>query len=165
MLMPGGRSVMDSTKESTWGAPSSRELAGLFHEAFVNATGQAARWAAESVQGNRRFDRAWCVPFTGDEGLRGHFSLHWDDEFQRYLGKLCGAAAQRPEFIGAVLRAAAGKWALQQGLRRDSKLRLLPSAEALPDQGHPVQPGSSSAAIFVDSFVLELGFSLQEKTA
>ncbi len=154
---------MEPSTEKLWGAPSSRELAALFHEAFVNATGQAARWAAETVQGNRRFDRAWCVPFTGDDGLRGHFSLHWDTEFQRYLAGRCGAAAQRPEFIGAVLRAAAGKWALQQGARRDTKLRLLPSAEALPEEGHPAQPGSSSAALFVDSFVLELGFSLQEK--
>lgn len=158
-------SVIENSLGGSWGAPSSRELAGHFHEAFFNATGQAARWAAESVQGNRRFDRAWCVPFTGDDGLRGHFSLHWDAEFQRYLGSRCPAAAQRPEFLGAILRSAAGKWALQQGLRRDTKLRLLPSAEALPEQGHPTQPGSSSAAIFVDSFVLELGFSLQEKTA
>jgi hypothetical protein len=157
-----GVPVNGETLESRWGAPSSRELAGLFHEAFVNATGQAARWAAETVQGNRHFDRAWCVPFTGDNGLRGHFSLRWDSEFQRYLAGRCGAMAQRPEFVGAVLRAAAGRWAVQTGARRDVKIRLLPSAEALPEHAAASNVGSSSAALFVDAFVLELGFSLED---
>ena len=102
---------MDETMAAGDGisAPRSRELADLFQEAFAHATGQGARWAAETVQGNRHFDRAWCVPFTGDNGLRGHFSLRWDSEFQRYLAGRCGAAAQRPEYLGAVLRAMAGR--------------------------------------------------------
>jgi hypothetical protein len=155
--------VSDVDLEANWGAPASRELGVLFHDAFISATGESARWAAENVQGNRRFDRAWCVPFTGENGLRGHFSLNWDAEFQRYLAGRCGASAQRPEFMGAVLRAAAGKWAAQQGLRHDVSLRLLPSEEALPETGQPASPNSSSAALFVDSFVLELGFSLDKR--
>jgi hypothetical protein len=158
-----GAAVTVNAPESRWGAPASRELAALFHEAFVNATGQAARWAAETVQGNRHFDRAWCVPFTGDDGLRGHFSLRWDAEFQRYLSARCGAMAQRPEFLGAVLRAAAGRWAVQQGARHDVKIRLLPSAEALAEHAPSNSVGSSTAALFVDAFVLELGFSLEEQ--
>ena len=167
-MTPGktrGLLLSTSNFEGRWGAPASRDLAALFHEAFVNATGLAVRWAAESVQGNRRFDRAWCVPFTGDDGVRGHFSLRWDAEFQRYLAGRCGAMAQRPEFVGAVLRAAAGRWALQQGSRHDVKIRLLPSAEALPDQEPHSSFGSSSAALFVDAFVLELGFSLDHSQA
>ena len=144
------------------GAPRSRELADLFQEAFAHATGQSARWAAETVQGNRHFDRAWCVPFAGEGGVRGHFSLRWDAEFQRYLAGRCGAPAQRPEYLGAVLRAMAGKWAIQCGLRQDTKIRLLPSAEALAQSELPPVTGidNSSAAIFIDAFVLELGFSL-----
>ena len=148
-----------------WGAPASKDLAALFHEAFINATGQGARWAAENVQGNRHFDRAWCVPFIGENGLRGHFSLRWDAEFQRYLAGRCGAPAQRPEFMGSVLRAAAGKWAIQQGARRGVKVRLLTSAEALPEQGVPAAGDSSTAALFVDAFVLEIAFSLDDRQA
>jgi hypothetical protein len=153
-------SVKSLDLEQRWGSPSSRDLGGLFQEAFSSATGQEIRWAAENVQGNRRFDRAWCVPFTGEHGLRGHFSLSWDAEFQRYLAGRCGAHTQRPEFLGAVLRAAAGKWSVQQNLRHDIRLRLLPSAEALPEMRQPVSQGHSSAALFIDAFVLELGFSL-----
>lgn len=160
MAAKQGAAVNEVKIEGHWGAPGSRELGALFHEAFVHATGQSARWAAETVQGNRRFDRAWCVPFTGSDGLRGHFSLSWDAEFQRYLAGRCGAMAQRPEFMGAVLRAAAGKWAAQQSTRHDIQLRLMASAEALPEVGQPISPNSSSAALFVDAFVLELGFSL-----
>jgi hypothetical protein len=157
--------VSDVDLDGHWGAPASRELGALFHEAFVSATGQSARWAAENVQGNRRFDRAWCVPFTGESGLRGHFSLSWDAEFQRYLAGRCGAVAQRPEFMGAVLRSAAGKWAAQQSVRHDVSVRLLPSSEALPEMDAPISPSSSSAALFVDSFVLELSFSLDNRQA
>jgi hypothetical protein len=157
--------VKDADLEGNWGAPASRELGALFQEAFNSVTGQNSRWAAENVQGNRRFDRAWCVPFTGESGLRGHFSLNWDAEFQRYLAGRCGANAQRPEFMGAILRSAAGKWAAQQSLRHDVTLRLLPSEEALPEMEQPVSPSSSSAALFVDAFVLELGFSLDQRPA
>jgi hypothetical protein len=155
--------VNDLNLEANWGAPASRELGALFQEAFVSATGQSARWAAENVQGNRRFDRAWCVPFSGERGLRGHFSLSWDAEFQRHLAGRCGAAAQRPEFMGAVLRAAAGKWAAQQSARHDVSLRLLPSSDALPEAAQAIGPSNSSAALFVDSFVLELSFSLEHR--
>ncbi len=149
--------------EGHWGAPGSRALAGLFQDAFTKATGHAVRWAAESVQGNRRFDRAWCVPFTGDNGLHGHFSLRWDAEFQRYLATRCGAMAQRPEFLGSILRTAAGQWAGAQSLRHGQRLRLLPSEEALPEQDRSSAGNSSGAALFLDAFVLELGFSLEEK--
>ena len=160
-----GVTVSQVDMDGHWGAPSSRELGTLFQEAFINATGQSARWAAESVQGNRRFDRAWCVPFTGDNGLKGHFGLSWDAEFQRYLAGRCGAMAQRPEFMGAILRDAAGKWAGQQGVRHEVKLRLLPSAEAQPEASLPISPNNSGAAMFVDAFVLELGFSLDNRPA
>ena len=160
---------MDETMEAADGVsiPSTRELAALFQDAFANATGESARWAAEMVQGNRHFDRAWCVPFAGEGAIRGHFSLRWDAEFQRYLAGRCGANAQRAEYMGSVLRAMAGKWAIRAGLRTDVKIRLLPSAEANAQQDAAPTRGvdSSSAAIFIDAFVLELGFSLESTQA
>jgi hypothetical protein len=151
---------MDSNLESM-GVPASRQLTELFQEAFSQGTGLSARWAAERVQGNRRFDHGWCVPFSGGQGQQGYFHLRWDAEFQRYLATRAGAAGSRPEFIGAILRTAAGKWAKQQSLRNNSAIRLLPTAETLPE----LAPNAlnSSAALFVDAFVLELSFSLNEK--
>ena len=142
--------------------PATRELAALFHEAFQASTGQAARWAAERIHGNVRFERAWCVPFHG-HGLRGCFTLRWDEQLQRYLGTRVGEKASRPEYLGAVLRSAAGRWCQQQGQRHGMSLRLLPSAEAAPEvQG---MAPTCSAALFVDAFVLELGFIVDDTTS
>src|ERR1017187_10036337 len=64
--------------------PSSRELAAMFQEDFVVATGIAVRWAAERVQGNRRLPCSWSIPFAIGNHGRGSFSLFWDAELQRY---------------------------------------------------------------------------------
>ena len=76
--------------------PSSRELAALFQEDFVGATGFPARWAAERVQGNRRLPCSWSVPFAVSNNSRGSFTLYWDAELQRYLAGRLGNSAGRP---------------------------------------------------------------------
>lgn len=145
--------------------PSSRELGGLFQEEFVGATGLAARWAAEKVQGNRRLQQAWCVPFVSESGLQGCFTLNWDAELPRYLSSRLGASAGRPEYLGAILRASAGRWASWQALRVGTPVRLQPS----PDGGLPsvleASPWRCTAALIIDSFVIELAFVLEPREA
>ena len=142
------------------GLPSSRELAALFQEEFAGATGMAARWAADKVQGNRRLEHAWNVPFLGGQGLKGAFSLRWDAELQRYLAGRLGVSAGRPEYLGAILRSAAGRWASWQALKAGSSVRLQPSPSEAAGAAGP-SPWQASAALIVDSFVLELCFDLQ----
>ena len=138
--------------------PSSRELAALFQEDFVGATGFPARWAAERVQGNRRLPCSWSVPFSASNSSRGSFSLYWDAELQRYLAGRLGVSAGRPEYLGSILRSCAGRWASAQALKAGCSVRLEPtSAEK---DAYPSAPWNSSAALIVDSFVLELVFAL-----
>ena len=147
------------------GLPSSRELAALFQEEFVGATGFPARWAADKVQGNRRLEHIWNVPFEGERGLKGVFSLRWDGELQRYLAGRLGASAGRPEYLGAILRSAAGRWASWQALKAGTSVRLQPT----PAEEHAISlsqsPWQASAALIVDSFVLELCFALESSEA
>ena len=143
------------------GLPSSRELAALFQEEFVGATGMAVRWAADKVQGNRRLEHAWNVPFLGAQGLKGAFSLRWDAELQRYLAGRLGVSAGRPEYLGAILRSAAGRWASWQALKAGSSVRLQPSLSETQGDAASQSPWQASAALIVDSFVLELCFDLE----
>lgn len=138
--------------------PSSRELAALFQEDFVGATGFPARWAAERVQGNRRLACTWSVPFAVSNGSRGSFNLYWDAELQRYLAGRLGASASRPEYLGSILRSCAGRWASAQALKAGCSVRLEPTSA--DDNAYPAAPWNSSAALIVDSFVLELVFAL-----
>jgi hypothetical protein len=138
--------------------PSSRELAALFQEDFVGATGFPARWAAERVQGNRRLACSWSVPFAVSNKSRGSFSLYWDADLQRYLAGRLGAGASRPEYLGSILRSCAGRWASTQALRAGCSVRLEPTAA--PAEAPSTAPWNSSAALIVDSFVLELVFAL-----
>jgi hypothetical protein len=147
------------------GMPSSRELAALFQEEFVGATGFPARWAADKVQGNRRLEHVWNVPFEGEQGLRGDFSLRWDAELQRYLGGRLGASAARPEYLGAILRSAAGRWASWQALKGGTAVRLQPTPSDEQPTGFSQSPWQASAALIVDSFVLELRFALEANEA
>ena len=149
------------TSPASLALPSSRELAALFQEEFVGATGIPARWAADKVQGNRRLEHVWRVPFVGEQGLRGSFSLRWDAELQRYLAGRLGSSAGRCEYLGAVLRSAAGRWASWQALKAGTAVRLQPT----PTEDHEGPSRSrwqASAALIVDSFVLELCFALEE---
>lgn len=145
--------------------PNSRELGSLFQEEFVGATGLAARWAAEKVQGNRRLQQAWCVPFVAENGLQGSFVLNWDAELQRYLGARLGASAGRPEYLGAILRAAAGRWASWQALRAGTPVRLQPSPDGGLTGAQETSPWRSTAALIIDSFVIELAFVLEPSEA
>ncbi|HTB35160.1 MAG TPA: hypothetical protein VK842_09875 [bacterium] len=138
--------------------PSSRELAALFQEDFVGATGFPARWAAERVQGNRRLPCSWNVPFAVSNSSRGSFGLYWDAELQRYLAGRLGPSASRPEYLGSILRSCAGRWASAQALKAGCSVRLEPSSA--DQNSHPLAPWNSSAALIVDSFVLELVFAL-----
>ena len=155
-----GTPIMGNTwEQSAINPPNSRELGGLFQEEFVGATGLAARWAAEKVQGNRRLEQVWTVPFLSENGVQGCFSLHWDAELQRYLASRLGPNASRPEYLGAILRAAAGRWASWQALRASVGVRLQPTTEEL-GADLASSPWRSSAALIVDSFVIELVFVL-----
>jgi hypothetical protein len=139
--------------------PNSRELGALFQEELANATGLAARWAADRVPVKQGMAGRWSVPFEG-AGLKGSFCLAWDPALQRFLAARVGPAAARPEFLGAVLRAAAGRWASAAALRGHSAVRLQPS----PEDGACVAEASplrSSAALILDSFVIELAFALE----
>jgi len=138
--------------------PSSRELAALFQEDFVGATGFPARWAAERVQGNRRLPCSWTVPFAVSNNSRGSFTLYWDAELQRYLSGRLGNSAARPEYLGSILRSCAGRWASAQALKAGCSVRLEPTSAE--ESGYPAAPWNSSAALIVDSFVLELVFAL-----
>lgn len=151
-----------SLENATIGLPASRELAALFQEEFVGATGLASRWAAEKVQGNRRLEQVWCVPFKAESGLEGSFSLHWDAELQRYLASRLGPTAGRPEYLGAILRSAAGRWASWQALRASTQVRLQPSPSD-DDALVSTSPWRSTAALIIDSFVVELAFTLQPR--
>lgn len=164
--MLAGKVAMQTESESgPSGLPVSKELAGLFQEEFVRATGLAARWAAERVQGNRRLDHSWVVPFADKDGRRGSFSLHWNDELQHFLSGRLGANAGRPEYLGVILRSTAGRWADGQALRGLPPVRLRPSpqGEDSPGEGHSL--GRSSAALIIDRFVLELVFLLEAPAA
>lgn len=150
-----------SLQNATVSLPTSRELGSLFQEEFVGATGMAARWAAEKVQGNRRLQQLWSVPFVAESGVQGTFSLHWDAELQRYLSSRLGASAGRPEYLGAILRAAAGRWASWQALRAGTQVRLQPSPDGGLSQVLETSPWRSTAALIIDSFVIELAFVLE----
>jgi hypothetical protein len=139
--------------------PSSRELAALFQEEFATVTGLPARWAAEKLQGNTLQLEVWEVPFYGEQGLRGAFRLRWDPGLSRLLSARVGSSAQRPEFLGAILRGMAGRWASWQALRHGSPVRLLPSPEA--PAARPEGPWCSSAALLVDQHALELSCVLE----
>jgi hypothetical protein len=140
--------------------PMSKELAGWFQEEFVRTTGLSTRWAAERVQGNRRLEQHCIVPFGADGGLRGTFSLHWDAELQRFLASRLGANAGRPEYLGAILRATAGRWASGHALRGTAQVQLQAAVQADGREEAPCL-GLSSAALIIDSFVIELVFALE----
>jgi hypothetical protein len=113
------------------------------------------------VQGNRRLQEQWRVPFTAEGGTKGSFTLLWDTELQRYLASRLGPNAGRPEYLGAILRSAAGRWASWQALRASNAVRLEPT----PHEDHAAEApsvlGRSSAALIVDSFVIELVFAFE----
>jgi hypothetical protein len=117
------------------------------------------------VQGNRRLEQSWVVPFKAESGVRGRFSLHWNQELQRYLAGRIGATAGRPEYLGAVLRATAGRWASWQTLRAATPVRLQPTGPETAGAEAGVPGGRSSAAMIIDSFVLELVFELEAPEA
>lgn len=160
-MMVASKDGESANSSGSLGLPSSRELAGLFQEEFVGATGFPARWAAEKVQGNRRLEHRWLVPFEAESGLRGGFCLHWDAELQRYMAGRLGATAGRPEYLGAILRSAAGRWASWQALKIGTSVRLQPTPAETDPSGLEGSPWRSSAALIVDSFVLELVFALE----
>jgi len=141
---------------------ASRELASLFQEEFVAATGLAARWAAERVQGNRRLEHSWKVPFDADGGVQGSFTLYWDAELQRFLAGRLGTSAARPEYLGSVLRSVAGSWASWQSLRSAIRVRLQPTLQD-QDGREAAVLARSSAALIADSFVIELVFALESR--
>jgi hypothetical protein len=145
--------------------PTSRELGSLFQEEFVGATGLAARWAAEKVQGNRRLQQVWTVPFAAENGVQGCFMVNWDAELQRYLAGRLGNSAGRPEYLGAILRASAGRWASWQALRAGTQVRLQPSPDAGSSSPLDSSPWRSTAALIIDSFVIELAFVLGPREA
>jgi hypothetical protein len=153
---------MDSTADiSSIGLPASKELASLFQDEFSGSTGMPVRWAAERVQGNRRLERSWRVPFTAEGGSRGSFSLHWDSELERFMASRIGPNAGRPEYMGAILRATAGRWASWHALRAATQVRLEPTPHEDVREETPLTLGRSSAALIIDSFVIELVFALE----
>jgi hypothetical protein len=164
-MLAGKEAMMTAPETGSLGLPGSKELAGLFQEEFVRATGIAARWAAERVQGQRRHEHTWVVPFGDKLGTRGTFSLHWDADLQRFLAGRLGANAARPEYLGVILRATAGRWADWRALRGSPPVRLGPSPQADESASESGSLGSSSAALIIDRFVLELVFALEAQGA
>jgi len=141
--------------------PASRDLASLFQEEFAGTTGLAARWAAERVQGNRRLELSWCVPFHAENGIKGSFNLYWNAELQGFLATRLGPTAGRPEYLGAILRSTAGRWANWQALRASTWVRLQPTPQEGESAGEVSTRARSSAALIIDSFVIELVFTLE----
>lgn len=158
-MVPAAVPELDAMQTPHASLPSSRELAGLFQDEFAAATGLPARWAAEELQGNTLQLMAWEVPFHGEKGVHGAFRLRWDPELSRLLSARVGQPAQRPEFLGAILRGVAGRWASWQALRNGSAVRLLPSPESAG--AGPEGPWRSSAALLVDHHAVELSFMLE----
>lgn len=139
--------------------PSSRELGALFQDEFSASTGLAVRWAAERLQGNRAGLMEWAVPFNSEAYGRGRFELRWDPEIARSLSLRLGASAARPEFLGAILRAAAGRWASWQTMRAGASVRLQPSTAE--DSADGETAWRSSAVLMLDALVLEVRFYLE----
>lgn len=151
----------DTVNGSLVSVPTTHELASLLQDELASATGLAARWAADRVQGNRSGLSQWSVPFSTEAGNEGCFTLHWSGELQSQLSARLGAAAARPEFMGSVLRSIVGRWANQLAMQGQATVRLQPS----PDANCKVDPDKQStyqshAALLIDSHVLELSFVL-----
>lgn len=151
--------AMDETVIGSLNLPSSRELGALFQDEFSASTGLAARWTAERLQGNRSGLMEWTVPFSSEAYGRGRFELRWDPEIARSLSLRLGANAARPEFLGAILRAAAGRWASWQTMRAGASVRLQPSTSE--DDALPGSAWQSSAVLMLDALVLEIRFYLE----
>lgn len=141
--------------------PSSRQLGTLLQDEIALSTGLAARWTADKVQGNRGGMARWTVPFNADAGSQGRFILRWDPELQKHLSHRLGAIAARPEFLGSLLRATAGRWVNKQPLQGLGGVRLQPSAEP-ETAAEPLRSLSSSAALLLDGHVLEIVFELDQ---
>lgn len=133
--------------------PSSRQLGVLMQEAVLRGTGLELRWTAEKLQGNLGGLARWTVPFSAVQGRQGRFILRWPPDLQAQLASRLGAAAGRPEFLGSLLRAAAGRWAADR-----PGLRLLPSDEEVPSATAPRH--HSSVALLCEGRVLEIVFEL-----
>lgn len=158
--------VEDAVRGSLVSVPSTHELASLLQDELASATGLAARWAADRVQGNRHGLSLWSVPFVTEGGSKGCFTLCWSADLQAQLSAKLGAAAARPEFMGSLLRAVVGRWANQLALQGQSTVRLLPSPDAVCVPGAEDQPAyRSHAALLIDSHVLELNFMLEQSQA
>jgi hypothetical protein len=144
--------------------PSSRELGALLQDEMAQATGLSARWAAESLMGNRSALAQWTVPFGSDEGHLGRFILRWTPELQGHLAARLGVAAARPEFMGMVLRGTASRWAGLQASQGLNGLSLQASPE--PEDSAPAaRPQRCCAALLLDGHVLELTFELDQASA
>jgi hypothetical protein len=145
--------------------PSSRELGTLLQYELASATGMAARWTAERVQGNLAGMARWTVPFVSEQGLEGRFVLRWNPALAQHLGNRMGASAARPEFMGSVLRSTAGRWAASQAVQGLKALRLKPSPDNESELQPLQRPVTSSAALLLDGHVLEVVFELDQAPA
>jgi hypothetical protein len=160
--IPAKHSVETVGEQGTVQLLNSRELAGLFQDEFSGTTGLSARWAAEKVQGNRRLENSCKVPFNSESGVSGRFSLHWDAELQRFLAGKLGPHAGSSEYLGEILRMSAGRWASWHSLRHSHPVSLSSFSaeeEEAFEEGLPL--GRSSAAMIIDSFVVELVFEVE----
>ena len=144
--------------------PSSRELGAFLQDELAQATGLSARWAAETLQGNRAALAQWTVPFGSELGHIGRFILRWSPELQSHLATRLGVAAARPEFMGMVLRGTAARWTGLQAREGLGRLSLQSSPD--PEAGEAsVRPERSCAALLMDGHVLELTFELEQASA
>lgn len=151
----------ESVEKPALDMPSSRQLGTLLQDEIALGTGLAARWTADKVQGNRHGLARWTVPFSVEAGQQGRFILRWQPALQQHLAGRLGAVASRPEFLGSLLRATAGRWANQQPSRGHGGLRLLPSGDA-ESPTEDLRNVSSSAALLLDGHVLEIVFELDQ---
>ena len=156
----------DTVNGSLVSVPPTHELASLLQDELASATGLAARWAADRVQGNRHGLSLWSVPFVTEAGSKGFFTLCWSANLQTQLSAKLGAAAARPEFMGSLLRAVVGRWANQLALQGQSAVRLLPSPDSICAPEAEEKPSyRSHAALLIDGHVLELNFLLEQAQA
>jgi hypothetical protein len=146
------------------GVPASRELGALLQDELAQSTGLSARWAAESLQGNRAVLAQWTVPFGSDGGQAGRFILRWAPALQNHLAARLGVAAARPEFMGMVLRGTATRWTQLQAQGHGARVSLLaaPDPEAAAASARPQR---QCAALLLDGHVLELTFELDQANA
>lgn len=150
-----------SAARQSFGVPDSRELGALLQDELAQATGLAARWAADSLQGNRGVLAQWTVPFGSEEGHAGRFILRWSPALQNHLAARLGVAAARPEFMGMVLRGTAGRWAQLQVQSSGPRVNLMASPD--PEAAlASARPQRQCAALLLDGHVLELTFELDQ---